>query len=203
MRLLPHQSDARVPFREALFCRAMVMEKDEAGHDQYLLLLSYDHHSMRSLTPRLAYARHVGGRDEPSLLSRPVFAETWVPEMGRASYSARLFGYPHGFVSLGPDRQVRIHLSEAEYGTRLFRESRCIGRLSVPDGVKGPVNLTVADLNGDGAPDLIGGCFTGFPEDYFPNVGNRTDGASWSAIVQSRFDEDGKERRENNLYWYQ
>ena len=173
----------------------MVVDRDDAGHDQYLLLLSYDHYSMRSLTQRLAYTRHTGGAEEPTLLSRPAFAETWVPEMGRlCSYSARLFGYPHGFVSMGPDRNVWIHTSEDEYGARLFRQKLHIGRLSKPDGVSGPANLAVADVDGNGVPDLIGGCFSGFPDDYFPPVGNATDNAPWSKIVQSRFDQYGQWR---------
>ena len=172
----------------------MVMDKDDAGQDQYLLVLGYDHYSMRSLSQRLAYARHIGGEEEPTLLSRPVFVETCGPEIGRWSYSARLFGYPHGFVSIGPDCNVWIHDSEEEYGARLFRKKLQIGHLSTPDEVTGPVNLAVADLDGNGIPDLIGGCFCGFPDDYFPKIGNKTDNTPWSEIVNSRFDENGKWR---------
>jgi hypothetical protein len=197
MRLLSHKSDARVPFREALFCRAMIMGaggEGSADHDPYLLWLGYDHVSMRSITARLAYTHHVGGPDEPTLLSRPVFVDPCGPEMSRWSYTARLFGHPYGFVCIGPDWNVWLHESEDEYGARLFRRKRLIGQVSTPDDVVGPVNLAVVDLEANGIPDLIGGCFCGYPDGYWPQVGSTTDNAPWSQIVRSRFDENGKWR---------
>lgn len=194
MRFLAHKADSRVPFREARFCRAVVMEKDQAGIDQYLLLLGYDDRSLRGITNRLAYVRHIGGPAEPTLLSRPVFVEPSGPEMGRWAYAARLFGHPNGFVSIGPDWSVWIHESENECGVRLFGRKDQVGRLATPDQVIGPVNLAVADLQQNSVPDLIGGCFCGFPDGYWPKVGNSTDNAPWSQIVRSRFDESGKWR---------
>ncbi|MAE67067.1 MAG: hypothetical protein CMJ18_22630 [Phycisphaeraceae bacterium] len=194
MRLLRHEPDARIPFREALLSRAMVLGADAAGDAQYLLWLGYDHLSQRGLTGRLAFTRHVGGPDEPTLLSRPVFVEACGPEMTRWAYAADRFGYPHGFVSIGPEWTVWIHTSETEYGVRLFTQKEQIGQVSTPDDVVGPVNLAVADLGGDGIPDLIGGCFCGYPDGYWPPVGDRTDNAPWSEIVKSRFDENGKWR---------
>ena len=172
----------------------MVMPKDDAGNDQYLLYLGYDHYAMRSITGKLAYVRHVGGAGEPTLLSRPVLMDVCGPEMSRASYSASLLGCSHGFVSIGPDWTVWLHESEVECGVRLFRTKRQIGQISTPDHVIGPVYIAVADLDGSGVPDLIGGSFNGFPDGYWPEIGNATDDAPWSQIVESRFDDNGKWR---------
>ena len=193
MRLFGHAPDAKVPFREGLFCYVVAMDVDADGVNEYLLAIRTDRDVLNAVPYRLALARHVGGAEEPTLLSRPVPLDAG-GEFSRAVCSASPLGLPRGFLTRVGSDQLRVFDCTPQFGLPQFRPFEVGRLLALADNVRGPVNLTLVDLKGDGTPDLIGGCFSGYPDDYFPPVGASTDNSPWAEIVSSRFDEQGRWR---------
>ncbi len=60
MRQLRHTSDARAPFREGLFCQAIVTGEGRRKHDPSRLWPGYDEAAMSGFAARLAITRHIG-----------------------------------------------------------------------------------------------------------------------------------------------
>tara|TARA_B100000809_G_scaffold119483_1_gene117719 strand:- start:602 stop:2614 length:2013 start_codon:yes stop_codon:yes gene_type:complete len=195
MRRLPHHPEARVPLREGLFCHAVPMDIDDDGLTEYLLVIRDDTIVLRGICSRLVQHRHVGGTADPTLLSQSTGLATAGP-ISRSMCSAALLGRPYAFLCLADDRTVWLNECELECGVRLFKRAAQIGLLEMPaDSVIGPISIALVDFDGTGVPDLVGGCFAGYPDDYFPpNLGRKYDAAPWPDIVRSRHDGQGRWR---------